>query len=253
MMPIALITGASAGIGAEFARQLSNDGYDLVLVARDKKRLVALAKKLPTKCEVLSADLTDAGDVERVIKRLTNPKKPIDVLINNAGFGLNRSFTSSDRDDEISLLDVLVNVPMQFTHAIVPLMKERGQGIVINVSSIAGFMAGGSYSAAKSYLTVLSESLHTELRGTGVNVHALCPGFTRTEFHQRGKFRMDKLPNFMWLRADRVVADAWQSARAGKAISIPGIQYKVLSFVMRYFPRSIIRSTGTNVRSRQRR
>ena len=125
MMPVALITGASAGIGAEFARQLSNDGYDLVLVARDKKRLDALAKRLPTKCEVLSADLTDASDVERVIKRLTNPKKPIDVLINNAGFGLNRSFTSSDRDDEISLLDVLVNVPMQFTHAVVPLMREQ--------------------------------------------------------------------------------------------------------------------------------
>ena len=252
-MPVALITGASAGIGAEFAKLLSYDGYDLVLVARDKKRMQALADTLPTKCEVLRADLTDADDLEKVIARLTNAKKPIDVLINNAGFGLNRSFTQSERADEIALLDVLVNVPMQLTHSVLPSMKERGSGIIINVSSVAGFMAGGSYSAAKSYLTVLSESLHTELAGSGVTVHALCPGFTHTEFHQRGKFRMDKLPNFMWLDAKTVVRDCWKAARAGKALSIPGYQYKVLTFVMRYFPRTIIRKSGVNVRKRQRR
>ena len=252
-MPVALITGASAGIGAEFAKLLSYDGYDLVLVARDKKRMQALADTLPTKCEILRADLTNADDVEKVVSRLTDKKKPIEVLVNNAGYGLNKSFTHTEREDEIGLLDVLVNVPMQLMHAVLPGMKERGSGIIINVSSVAGFMAGGSYSAAKSYLTVLSESLHTELVGTGVTVHALCPGFTHTEFHQRGNFKMNKLPNFMWLRADRVVKNAWDAARAGKALSIPGLQYKLLTFVMRYFPRSIIRKSGMNVRKRQRR
>ena len=253
MMPVALITGASSGIGAEFAKQLSFEGYDLVLVARDKKRLDQLAKTLPTRCEVLKADLTDPDDLQKVIKRLTNPKLPVSVLINNAGFGLNKSFTASELEQEVSLLDVLVNVPMQLMHAVLPSMKLRNQGTIINVSSVAGFMAGGSYSAAKSYLTVLSESLHTELRETGVTVHALCPGFTHTEFHQRGKMRMDKLPNFMWLDVEKVVADAWKSAKEGKAISIPGKQYKVLSFIMRYGPRSLIRNVGMNARERQRR
>lgn len=252
-MPIALITGASSGIGAEFARQLSFDGYDLVLVARDKKRLNELAKSLPTKCEVIAADLTDQNHLGQVIDRLQQKTKPIQVLVNNAGFGLNKSFTSSELGKEVELLDILVNVPMQLTHTVLPLMVERGSGFVINVSSVASFMAGGSYSAAKSYLTVLSESLHTQLRGTGVTVHALCPGFTHTEFHQRGKMRMDGLPEFMWLDADRVVRDAWRAAQKGKAISIPGAQYKLLSWAMRYFPRTLIRRAGMNVRARQRR
>ena len=159
---------------------------------------------------------------------------------------------SSDLAEEIALLDVLVTAPMRLMHAVLPRMKERNSGIIINVSSVAGWIAGGTYSAAKSYLTVLSESLHTELRGTNVKVHALCPGFTRTEFHQRGRMKMGAVPNSFWLTAENVVSDAWKSANAGKALSVPGGQYKVLSFISRFAPRPLVRKVGMNVRVRQR-
>ena len=132
-------------------------------------------------------------------------------------------------------------------------MRARDKGIIINVSSVAGFIAGGTYSASKSYLTVLSESLNTELVGTKVKISALCPGFTRTEFHQRGGMSMKGLPNIMWLNADKLVAKAWSDALKGKAISIPGWQYQILTFVMRYAPRAMVRKIGMKVRVKQRR
>ncbi|MFM9098947.1 MAG: SDR family NAD(P)-dependent oxidoreductase, partial [Actinomycetota bacterium] len=158
----------------------------------------------------------------------------------------------SDRQIENDLLDVLVRAPLRLMHAVLPAMKERDSGTIINVSSVASWIAGGTYSAAKSYLTILSESLHTELRGTNVKVNALCPGFTRTEFHQRGRMKMTGLPEFLWLDSDDVVRAAWKSASKGKAISIPGSQYKLLTFLMRYLPRPIVRRVGMNARARQR-
>jgi len=141
---------------------------------------------------------------------------------------------------------------MRFMHVVLPQMKARNSGTIINVSSVAGWIAGGTYSAAKSYLTVLTESLHTELRGTEVRVHALCPGFTRTEFHQRGQMKMSGLPSFMWLNAREVVDAAWKSAGRGEVISVPGFQYKFLSFLSQYAPRPLVRKLGMNVRVRQR-
>ncbi|NDA39129.1 MAG: SDR family NAD(P)-dependent oxidoreductase, partial [Actinobacteria bacterium] len=184
--------------------------------------------------------------------RLENRSRPVEVLINNAGFGINKSFLVSDQQVENDLLDVLVRAPMRLMHSVLPAMKERDSGTIINVSSIAGWIAGGTYSAAKSYLTILSESLHTELRGSNVRVHALCPGFTRTEFHQRGRMKMTGLPEFLWLDSKEVVRVAWKSAKKGKAISIPGTQYKILTFLMKYLPRSIVRKLGMNARARQR-
>jgi short-subunit dehydrogenase len=134
-----------------------------------------------------------------------------------------------------------------------PGMKERNKGVIINVSSVAGWIAGGTYSASKSYLTVLSESLHTELSSTNVKVSALCPGFTRTEFHQRGRMSMKALPTFMWLNSDKLVAAAWKDAVAGKAVSVPGWQYQLLTFVMRNAPRPMVRKIGMNVRIKQRK
>ena len=142
---------------------------------------------------------------------------------------------------------------MRLMHAVLPAMKDRNSGTIINVSSVAGWIAGGSYSAAKSYLTVLSESIHTELKSTNINIHALCPGFTRTEFHQRGKMKMGGIPDFLWFSAERVAQDAWESALAGKAISVPGRPYKVISFISRFAPRPMVRRVGMNVRVRQRR
>ena len=186
-MATALVTGATAGIGAAYANKLAKEGYDLILVARDKKRLTdtakSLSKEFGIKAEILVADLTKSTQLAKVEKRLASKVKPIEVLINNAGFGINKSFLDSARDAEQELLDVLVTAPMRLTHSVLPIMKERNSGTIVNVSSVASWIAGGTYSAAKSYLTVFTESLHTELRGTNVNISALCPGFTRTEFH----------------------------------------------------------------------
>lgn len=254
--PIALVTGASAGIGAAFAEYLAELGHDLVITARDLARLestsVELINRFGVEVEVIKADLATNEGIRAIELRLENRSRPIEVLINNAGFGINKGFAASDRQAENDLLDVLVRAPLRFMHAVLPAMKERDSGTIINVSSVAGWIAGGSYSAAKSYLTVMSESLHTELLGTNVKVHALCPGFTRTEFHQRGRMKMTGLPEFLWLDAKEVVATAWKSAQKGKALSIPGSQYKLLTLLMRYFPRPIVRKVGMNARKRQR-
>lgn len=255
-MPTALVTGATAGIGESFTRLLAEKGYDLVLVARDKKRLQERAKSLKSKfkikVEVLQADLSVAIQLAKVEKRLANPKSPIEVLINNAGFGIKDSFLKSDIADEILLIDVLAKAPMQLMHSVLPQMLKRNSGVIINVSSVASFIAGGTYSAAKAYLTVHTESLHTELAKTNIKISALCPGFTHTEFHQRGKMKMSGLPNFMWLEADRVVGESWRAAMAGKAICIPGWRYKTLSTIARFGPRPLVRKLGIKVRARQR-
>jgi short-subunit dehydrogenase len=254
--PIALITGATAGIGAAFAELLASENHDLVIVARDLPRLNQRAEewrsKFGVEVEVVQADLSCDEDIRRIELRLQNISRPIDVLINNAGFGINKSFTASDTAEEIALLDVLVTAPMRLMHAVLPAMKERNSGTIINVSSVAAWIAGGSYSAAKSYMTVLSESLHAELRGTRVNVHSLCPGFTRTEFHQRGRMKMGAVPDSLWLLAERVAEEAWSSALSGKAISVPGSRWKVISFITRFAPRPIVRKAGMNLRVKQR-
>jgi short-subunit dehydrogenase len=255
-MATALITGPTAGIGAAFARLLAKNKFDLILVARDKKRLDLTAKSLikefGVKVEVISADLTKAAQLAKIEKRIASKNKPIEVLINNAGFGLNKSFLSSEVEREQELLDVLVTAPMRLTHAALPVMKDRNIGTVINVSSVAGWIAGGTYSAAKSYLTVLTESLHTELRGSNIKISVLCPGFTKTEFHQRARIKMGGLPEFMWLSAEKVVAKSWRDALAGKAVSVPGWQFLILSMISRFGPRPFVRRVGMNMRKKQR-
>ena len=250
----ALVTGATAGIGESFTRLLAANNYNVVLVARDLPRLneraAALQGSYGVETKVLQADLsTDAGCA---LVESYMAEHEIDVLINNAGFGINKAFTVSALDTEQNLLDVLVRTPMRLMHVALPGMKARDKGIIINVSSVAGFIAGGTYSAAKSYLTVLSESLHTELAGTQVIISALCPGFTRTEFHERGRMRMNGLPEFMWLSADRVVTQAWKENQNGKVLTVPGWQYLLLSTVSRFGPRPLVRKLGMNVRVRQR-
>ena len=250
----ALVTGATAGIGESFTRLLAAKDFNLVLVARDEARLheraAGLKEKFGAESVVIVADLaTEAGcaKVEDYIRA-----NEIEVLINNAGFGINKAFTMSDLAKEEEVLKVLVRTPMRLMHVVLPAMKERNSGVVINVSSVASFIAGGAYSASKAYLTVLSESLSTELSATNIKVSALCPGFTRTEFHQRGRMKMAGLPNFMWLNSDVLVAKAWKDAVAGKPVSIPGWQYKTLVGIISLLPRSIVRRLGMNLRVKQR-
>lgn len=251
----ALVTGATVGIGESFTRLLAENNYNIVLVARDLPRLQERARGLEEKfgvqTHIIQADLaTDVGclSVEKYIA-----ENQVDVLINNAGFGINKAFTVSALDAEQQLLDVLVRTPMRLMHVALPAMKQRDRGVVINVSSVASFIAGGTYSASKSYLTVLSESLHTELAGTKVKISALCPGFTRTEFHQRGRMSMKGLPKFMWLNSDDLVAKAWSDALKGEPISIPGWQYQLMVFIIQRLPRSIVRKVGMNLRKKQRK
>jgi short-subunit dehydrogenase len=250
----ALVTGATSGIGESFTRLLADKGFNLVLVARDEARLheraVGLKEKFGADSVVIVADLaTEAGcaKVEDYIRA-----NEIEVLINNAGFGINKAFTMSDLAKEEEVLKVLVRTPMRLMHIALPAMKERNSGVVINVSSVASFIAGGAYSASKAYLTVLSESLSTELSATNIKVSALCPGFTRTEFHQRGRMKMAGLPNFMWLNSDVLVAKSWKDAILGKPVSIPGWQYKTLVGAISLLPRSIVRRLGMNLRVKQR-
>jgi len=251
----ALVTGATAGIGESFTRLLADNNYNIVLVARDLPRMQERARELETRFKVsthvIQADLATDDGCAIVEKYITSNQ--IDVLINNAGFGLNKAFTMSELVAEQQMMDVLVRTPMRLMHSALPGMKERNKGIVINVSSVAGYIAGGSYSAAKSYLTVISESLNTELAATNVKVSALCPGFTRTEFHQRARMSMKGLPNFMWINSDDLVAQSWSDALKGKAVSIPGWQYQLLVFVIQTLPRTLIRKVGMNLRAKQRK
>ena len=250
----ALVTGATVGIGESFTRLLASKGYNVVLVARDEARLheraAGLREKYGVQTFVLPADLsTNEGcaSVEDYIKTYE-----IDVLINNAGFGINKAFSASELVAEQQMFDVLIRTPMRLMHTVIPGMKQRNSGTIINVSSVASFIAGGTYSAAKSYLTVLSESLNTELASSGVKVSALCPGFTRTEFHQRGRMKMKGLPRFMWLNSDKLVEQSWNDAVANKPVSIPGWQYKLLVAIISIAPRKFVRQIGMNVRKKQR-
>ncbi|HQV90013.1 MAG TPA: SDR family oxidoreductase [Phycicoccus sp.] len=253
-MTTALVTGATAGIGREFALQLAARGDDLVLVARDVDRLEALAAELRAtrgvEVEVLPADLSDRAATARVAERLAEADRPIDLLVNNAGFGMKKSFLAAELAEEEAMFDVLCRAVLVLSHAAGRAMKARGQGQIINVSSVAGWIASGTYSAAKSWVTVFSEGLAGELAGSGVTVTALCPGFTRTEFHARAKIRDDAFPGFMWLDASRLVRECLEDADKGRVISVPSVLYKGLRLATKVAPRRLLRSGGVVTRHR---
>jgi short-subunit dehydrogenase len=237
----ALVTGATAGIGLEFARQLAAGGYDLVLVARNTDRLEDVAQELRSTAdvEVLTADLADRAQVATVEARLADPERPVDLLVNNAGFGLKNRFLDNDVDDEQQLLDVHVTAVLRLTHAALKAMVARGEGRIVNVSSVAGYLARGTYGAAKSYVIQLSRWADATYRDQGVRTMALLPGFTRTEFHQRMDVSRSSAPGWMWLDADRVVREALADLDAGRSVSVPGKRYKVLTAVARATPVSV--------------
>jgi len=244
-MPTALITGPTSGIGRGFADAFARKGFDLVLVSRDEARLSQLAAEVSSAygitCEVIPADLSVRTDTDRVAARLADAQRPIGALVNNAGFGLNRSFLSGSVDDEQRMLDVLVTAVLRLTRAAVPGMVERQHGIVINVSSMASWITGGSYSAAKSWVTVFSESLAQELAGSGVRITAVCPGFVHTEFHQRAGIDMSAMPEWMWLDVQDVVGQAMRDIARERPVGVPGPQYKAFSALLRHGPRSLAR------------
>lgn len=253
MADTALITGATAGIGAAFARRLAADGYGLVLVARDAARLSEIAAELTerhgTAVEILPADLATDEGCALVEERLTE----VDVLINNAGISLNRSFLKSTVRDEERLLRLNVHAVMRLTLAVLPGMTQRRRGSVINVSSVAGFgavMPGSTYSASKAWVTNFSQSIAQLVRPFGVRVMALCPGYTRTEFHQRAGINMSRLPRWLWLQADDVVRDAMRDLSRGKVISVPDWKYKIAVFGLRHLPYGLLQAVARDTRGR---
>jgi uncharacterized protein len=241
--PTALVTGATAGIGLSFAHQLAQRGHDLVLVARTEDRLQALARELEQTygvgVEVLPADLADRTALARVEARLGNSARPVDLLVNNAGFALKGRFVDNSIADEQQMLDVLVTAVLRLTHAALGPMLSRGSGAIVNVSSVAGFLPRGTYSAAKAYVTSLSEWADLSYRSRGVRTMALCPGFTRTDFRDRMQVSPTSVPPWMWLDVDRVVADALADLDRGRRISIPSKRYKVLATLARCTPSSL--------------
>lgn len=244
-MSTALVTGATAGIGLEFARQLAGRGDDLVLVARDTTRLESVAAELRSSygvgVEVLAADLTDPGQLATVEARLAVRERPVDLLVNNAGFGLKERFLDNPLDVEQAQQDVLVRAVLRLTHAALGGMVERRRGGVINVSSVAAFLPRGTYSAAKAWVNSFSQWAHAEYAGQGVTVMALCPGFVKTEFHERlGVDRASSAPKPLWLEADRLVRDALADFDKGRAMSIPSKRYKAIVTVTRIVPRSAL-------------
>ncbi|OBI91399.1 SDR family NAD(P)-dependent oxidoreductase [Mycobacterium asiaticum] len=241
--PVALITGPTSGIGAGYARRYARDGYDLVLVARDVGRLEQLAGELQSEAgniELLPADLADAADRDKVSERLA---EGVRVLVNNAGFGTSGDFWEADPAQLQKQLDVNVTAVMHLTRAALPAMLDAGAGTVINIASVAGLLPGrgSTYSASKAWVISFSEGLANGLQGTGVGVHAVCPGYVRTEFHSRAGLDMAEVPSFMWLEVDDVVSESLADIAHGKVISIPSAQYKFLVATGRAMPRRLTR------------
>ncbi|MFM9878224.1 MAG: SDR family NAD(P)-dependent oxidoreductase [Rhodoglobus sp.] len=253
----ALITGATAGIGAEFARQLAARGHDLVIVARDRERLDALATELANehavRVEVLAADLLDEAQCALVEQRLASPEHPITVLVNNAGFGLGQNFDKNPLEDEQRMVDLLVTVPLRLSHIALGVMVPRRAGTILNVSSVAAFAPLGSYSAAKAWLMTFGRWANAYYRPAGVTVTTLAPGFVRTEFHARMNISRAALaPRWMWLDVTPLVRTALKAADRGRAVSVPSIRYRVISVISRLLPMSIVSVAAKRGRWRNR-
>ncbi|WP_330459344.1 SDR family oxidoreductase [Streptomyces sp. NBC_00820] len=243
-MTTALITGSTAGIGAAFARRLAAEGHDLVLVARDTKRLHEQATELHDRhgieAEVLTADLAEDKGIEAVAARLGDRKNPVDLLVNNAGFGNKGRYLDVSMADELKMLKVHCEAVLRLTSAATEAMRERGRGGVINVASVAAFVPRGTYGASKAWVVQFTQGAAKDLAGSGVRLMALCPGFVRTEFHERAGMGTDNIPGWMWLDADKVVAEALADLSRNKTLSIPDPRYKTLMGLAKVAPRGLL-------------
>jgi short-subunit dehydrogenase len=255
-MAVALVTGGTSGIGAAFSRSLAAQGYDLVLVARSVPRLEEMAEEiraLGRSVEILPADLADRADVARVAERLEDPTRPIDMLVNNAGFGMHTALIDADVSVHDRAFDVMCRAVLVLSGAAARGMLPRGAGKIVNVSSTAGFVTMGAYSAVKAWVTSFTEGLAVELRGTGIGVTALCPGWVHTEFHERAGIKASSIPNFLWLDAEQLVTACLRDVEKGKVISIPTVRYRTLIWLARHAPKSAIRAVSGSISSSRKK
>ena len=254
MTSTALITGASAGIGTAFASQLAARGNTVVLVARDGERLESLAKELATRygvgTEVMAADLTDPSQLAAVEARLSDREQPVDVLVNNAGFGTVGKLSELDRDTETREINLNVVALVRLTHAALGPMVERGRGGVLNVSSLAGGQptpGNATYAATKAFVSSFTQSVHEELRGSGVKVTVVCPGFTRTEFQVRAGMDPGKVPGFLWQSAEEVAAGALDALEHNRAVYVPGTLNRLTANMVSVLPDAVTRRAAAFV------
>jgi uncharacterized protein len=255
--PVALVTGASSGIGHAFVLALADRGHDVVLVARDTARLEALAKELRDAygagAEVLTADLSDPTALAAVEARLSDPERPIDLLVNNAGFGTSGHFSTLDVDREQQEIELNVLALVRLTHAALGPQVERGRGGVINVASIAAYQptpGNATYGATKAFVRSFSQAIHEELKGTGVRCMVLSPGFTRTEFQTRAGFDSSDVPNFLWQEAATCVQYALRAYDKGRAECVPGALNGVTAVFTAATPHAVTRRIAGVVVSR---
>jgi uncharacterized protein len=243
-MTTALITGATAGIGAAFVRRLARDGHDVVLVARDEKRLreqaAGLRDEHGVEASVLRADLATDEGISAVEARLADADNPVDLLINNAGFGHKGAFLDVPMADELTMLKVHCEAVLRLTSAATGSMRGRGRGGIVNVASMGAFVPRGTYGASKAWVVQFTQGAARDLAGSGVRLMALCPGFVRTEFHQRAGMGTDNIPGWMWLDADKLVSAALADLARGKSLSIPDPRYKALMGVVKLAPRRLL-------------
>ncbi len=246
MAKTAVITGASSGLGAEYARQLAARGADLVLVARDRQALDGLARELAAQhgvgVEVMALDLLEPAQRAELEQRLADAERPIEMLVNNAGFGLPLAFERNDVDDEVRHLELHVEVPMRLTHAALGPMLARGHGRIVNIASVAGFTPRSTYGACKGWLISFSRWANGAYAQRGVTVTAVCPGFTHTNFHERAGLPPGEegVPGWMWLDAPAVVRESLRDVARGRAVSIPSAKYKALVVLSRLAPPALV-------------
>lgn len=243
-MTTALITGATAGIGAAFARRLARDGHHLVLVARDSGRLEHRAARLRERHGVhvttLPADLATDEGITAVEERLADRRNPVGLLVNNAGFALAGPYPEVPVDEELRMLRVHCEAVLRLTTAAIGPMRERGLGGVVNVASVAAFFPRGTYGASKAWIVQFTQGAARDLGDSGVRLQALCPGLVRTEFHRRAGMGTDSVPGWMWLDADRVVDASLRDLARRRTLSVPDPRYKALLAATKLVPRGLL-------------
>lgn len=250
-MKLAVITGPTSGIGLAYTNELASQGYELLLIGRNETKLTELKNQLPTKADILVADLSVHDEIIRATNHLLGLER-IDVLINNAGFGSSLPFSQNSLAEELEQLEVLIKAVMALTHAALPKMIAANSGMVLNISSIAAWLPTGTYAAAKSWVTSFTEAIAAELKGTKVQVTAVAPGFTKTKFFDRSQMKDDDVPNWLWLTPEQVARESLNDARNGQLISVPGAQYKAMSTISRSLPRPLIRFFSHEFARRQK-
>ena len=245
---IAVITGASVGIGAEFARKLAKN-HDLILIARNKDKLETLKETLPCKCEVLTADLSNPDDVNKV-EKVIKKERSLAILVNNAGFGTAGEFHTLEIESELKEINLNVMALVRLTHAALPNMVSNRKGAIINVASVASYLVtplSATYSATKAYVRSFSESLAAEVNQYGITVQALCPGLTRTEFQERAGLNTDIVPDFMWMTSDQVVKESLSKVDSKQTVVVPGIINDISARLAQIIPGRLLAGFTQNI------